>query len=381
MPLYTVLLVTLASGAPSGCREGLAPFAPETEEPDTSAVRRLTFNPGEDVDPVFLSNDSVMYAAESFPGIPGGRGLLVVTSIHGGAARLLLADVQGQTALGPRWLAQPARSPFLDRLAFIEVASIATPLTVTGAEPCPVREPLLDSLVLRILTTPSAGPLSPTDPARAVRLEGRDPRQKAGLTGPWETGLHPFQATFLQDRKLPLHPSWSRDGVRIVFSDGLGLHLWNGNSAIAPVALAGTSDGVSPSWSPDGEWIAFTRLVRGEATRAACAVSAGNTTQTQNRTGWDITARRLELIRPDGNGTRTLGEGEDPAWSADSRTIFVRRAGAIWAVPLDGNAPTLVPGTEGGRQPAVAPDSRHLVFVRPGSNPDTHDVWVVRLAR
>ena len=375
-----VLAVVMATSAP-GCREGLSPYVPETEEPDTSAVRRLTFSAGNDTDPVFITADSVVYAAESFPGIPTGRGLLVATSIRGGTARLVLADVQGPSALGPRWLAQPARSPTGDRFAFIEVASIATPAPVVGAEPCPVREPLLDSLVLRVRSASSAGPLSPADPVLPIRLEGRDPRQKAGLAGPWDTGLHPFQATFLEEHDLPLHPSWSHDGLRVVFSDGLGLHVWNGNNTVQPVALPGTADAVSPGWSPDGEWIAFTRLERGDVTRVACAISVGNTTQTQNRTGWAITGRRLELVRPDGSALRTLGEGQDPAWSPDSRTLFVRRAGAIWAVPVDGGVPRLVPGTEGGRQPAAAPDGRHLAFARPGADPDTRDIWVVRLAR
>ncbi|NIP18617.1 MAG: hypothetical protein GWM87_10990 [Xanthomonadales bacterium] len=58
-----------------------------------------------------------------------------------------------------------------------------------------------------------------------------------------------------------------------------------------------------PVWSPDGQWIAFA----------------------SNRAGPELTGQ-VWLIRPDGSGLRQLTEGEwshvQPAWSADSRSIF-----------------------------------------------------------
>lgn len=58
-------------------------------------------------------------------------------------------------------------------------------------------------------------------------------------------------------------PSWSPDGERIAFSaevDGLGQIFVIDREGSAPVQLtSGTDQSDDPTWSPDGRWIAFTR--------------------------------------------------------------------------------------------------------------------------
>ncbi|MCI0432916.1 MAG: hypothetical protein L0271_04605 [Gemmatimonadetes bacterium] len=363
-----------------GCRDGPGPFQPDPLVPDSAAVRQLTFSPGHDADPAFLSDDSLVYVAESFPGIPSGRGLLVSLSIGHGTARPFLPDVQGSGVGGPRWIVQPAIAGTTDRIAFVEVPGVATPAIAAGMDACLIAEPLLDSLVVRVRARTATGPLSPADPTVAIRLDGRDARQKAGLPGPWDTNMHPFQTVFAEESQWPVHPSWSPDGRSLAFSDGLRLLVWTVDGG-APVELPGTDDGVSPTWSPDGAWIAYTRLVRGASARQPCPIRAGATVQIQNRTSWFIDARRIELIRPDGSEHRSPGEGEDPAWSPDSRVLYVRRAGAIHTLPIDGGAATVVTGTELGRQPAVSPDGHRIAFLRWGADPTRYDVWIARLAR
>src|SRR4029079_1089483 len=75
----------------------------------------------------------------------------------------------------------------------------------------------------------------------------------------------------------------------------------------------------APQWSPDGEWITFTR--RGQE------------------------GRRIGIIKPDGTGERVLttGPGDDGAsWAASSREILFQRTGAngrssVYRVALDGS--------------------------------------------
>ena len=69
----------------------------------------------------------------------------------------------------------------------------------------------------------------------------------------------------------------------------------------------------SPVWSPDGEWIAFTRR------------------------GPD--GRRIGIMKPDGTGERMLTDGpgdEGPSWAASSREILFQRIAAAGARAFTG---------------------------------------------
>jgi TolB protein len=178
---------------------------------------------------------------------------------------------------------------------------------------------------------------------------------------------------------LLFRPSWSPDGSRLVFSDGLRLLLWTPGSAGA-TAIANTADGVSPAWSPDGQNIAFTQLQRGDSTVETCDVAEGpKNTITHIRTGYRPGARRLVLIRPDGGGRVEPGEGEDPAWSQDGRTLFFRRDDRIYRSGVDGSGAVPIADTQGGWSPAVSPDGRYLAFARRNGIDGDYDVWLVRL--
>ena len=74
-----------------------------------------------------------------------------------------------------------------------------------------------------------------------------------------------------------------------------------------------------------------------------------------------------------------LGEGEDPAWSQDGRTLFFRRDDRIFRSGLDGSGAVPIADTQGGRSPAVSPDGRYLAFARRKALGGDYDVWLVRL--
>ena len=159
-------------------------------------------------------------------------------------------------------------------------------------------------------------------------------------------------------------PSFSPDGDQIAFS-------WNGEEwedASIYVKMIGSAevrrlttdpatDG-DPSWSPDGRQIAFTRAVR-------------------TREG-PVGARTVHLVSPVGGPSRRLNDSPvsgGVSWSPDSQWLAasgVRNAGdrgpqtrGIYLLPVSGGEPRLVtreppPGVD--MSPSFSPDGRRLAY-------------------
>ena len=170
------------------------------------------------------------------------------------------------------------------------------------------------------------------------------------------------------ERMLTLHPertTWSSvtvspDGRTLVF-DVLGdLYTMPASGGKARQLSEGLAFDAQPTFSPDGQWIAFT----------------------SDRSG----SENIWIARADGSQARRISAFDDdtamasPTWSADGRTVFASRYRPdlnnyeFWQFPLTGAASLLEPIKPARDAPrsawrstlgaAASPDGRYLYYAR-----------------
>ena len=363
------------------CRDATLPFEAVDRPDDTGRVpRQITFSARDDRSPAWdPAGDAILYATHGFTPFGDAPGVLLRVPSGGGAADEVFPRLQFPG--GPEdWFASPA--PHGGVVAWMHLWAVraenlcaqTTIICVPEGETAGTA-PRLAEIRLRVRTPGGEGVEG--DPELSISLEGvtvLDP----GIQR-FRVEMHPFQELFHAEGSAVFRPSWSPAGDRLVFSDGLRLLVWAVGSGQA-VAIPGTDDGVQAAWSPDGEWIAFTRLERGAPRAFECAHwTPLGPVCTQDRVEYPIADRIVTLARPDGSEVVTLAQGDDPAWTPDSDRLVFRRSGRLWMIGRDGSGLTDLPDTEGGREPAVSPDGTELAFARLDPTLMTHDVIVVGL--
>ena len=355
----------------AGCRDGIGSFVPEVSNPAADTEVRLTYAAGDQRYPAWSADgDSVYYSGDTFAGMPAAPGGVYAVPAGGGTARAVLLELQSFANGGPRWFASPSPAPTDGRVAIVELVRPAPPGPSCG---CELPEPRLITGRIRVRDTRSAG--APDDDVVAtVTFAGRDPRTTPPAPGSYLDRVFPFQRLFAEEGVVAMRPSWSPDGERLVFSDGLQLYLWRVGDA-SPQPLPGTTDGMLPAWSPDGQRIAFVRWVRTDSTSGTCACPTPRGTAFLEQIAY-VASPEVWTIAPDGSDAVSLGPGDEPAWAPDGQSLYLRRDDRIVRVALDASELGVVPFTDGAHDPAVSPDGTRLAFARDGNG---YDIWVVAL--
>jgi Tol biopolymer transport system component len=154
-------------------------------------------------------------------------------------------------------------------------------------------------------------------------------------------------------------PAWSADGTRLAFvrapteaHPGPGRIIVADALARHPRALTAKGSYASPTWSPNGKFIAFARWVRKQQ------------------------ASYVFVMRADGSGVRRLAPGGAPAWSPDGRSIALTDGRYIYVMRADGSHLRRIasygrvlrvlndaPIGTGLASPVWSPDGKQIAFV------------------
>ncbi len=265
--------------------------------------------------------------------------------------------------LRPWWAAAFAPFGFVRRAFATKAATVTTAGTVIG-----VATVAAAGLAIGVATPFGA---SQQDAAGAGASEGRIAYLSVAPAGLQTATIRIMNPDGSGDRPLTSgqQASWSPDGKRLVFSDGLddqrALYLINADgTGRTLLTRPGTLD-KTPAWSPDGALIAFDSYREGR---------------------WDAYA-----VRPDGTGLRQLTSGgvetRHPSWSPDGKQLaFTRESqpqpGSPWLtadvyiVGVDGTGERKLTNTGSAGLASWSPDGRTIAFGRGLGQPGSPDGYV-----
>jgi len=170
---------------------------------------------------------------------------------------------------------------------------------------------------------------------------------------------------------LAFQPSLSPDGKQTVFvwsENGLDFHLYMMQQGGKPLQLtSGAADDLAPSWSPDGQAVAFIRNAADSTTLMIQRFPGG-----QEEYAMPIADRSVWLTKPN-----PIRSNSRTAWSADGRFVLLSDSddlvgtASIFAYDLLRHRRfrlTDAPAGQRDTAPVVSEDGRSLAFARFVSN-------------
>jgi dipeptidyl aminopeptidase/acylaminoacyl peptidase len=384
--ISAIVAVCIGASA-AACRDGVSPFVPVQVDSGPDSPKQLTFSADFDLNPTWSANsDTVFYSAANFYDHPAPNTLLQIART-GGIADLLSPGIDPHRV---NTFLLPVLSPDRGRLAYVSLTAPLPQSNCSFTPPddrasCLNTEPVIAEGSLRIRPVASAGE-GYYDTHVTIPFKGADTLRSLAVLTTYHQNLFPYQAAFVKSHDMVFRPSWSPDGGRIVFSDGLMLRTWDGVAATSEV-VPNSNGGVSPAWSPNGDVIAFSRIVVDDSTIVACQCTdpvnppgPSDSIPHQIRWFYHVASTSITVMDPSGANAVELTEGSEPAWTPDGQTIYFTRGGNIYRIPRTGGDATVVANTQGGRSPSISPDGKWLAFARFDADDSNSDIWVIRLA-
>lgn len=348
--------------AASGCAEPddtvftRPPVAPIEIAP---GLFRATWNPAPDVVRGFTPDGTrIVYQSRDLPGFRRGWAVLSVGLADGAVReeasvyRTALPDTVGHLAIGS-----------VARLLVTWRAVPEGDVTCVGCPPPPT------AVTLALLRLPPADtvPLSALAP-RVITLPNNASNgcQHRIRIGPAEQEL--------RDRRVnPFGPVELADGTGGYYSDGEA--IWRYDPANPTATPDSIGPGAFPALSPDGQRLAAAVPLGLDSTSGFCVFGlcpCEQETVTITTTGWQVVL--YDLATAAGS---PLAPGVEPTFDPLAARLAVRRGDGLYWVDLQTGDAALIPRTDNGYSPAVAPDGSVLAFTAESSgNPD---VYFVRL--
>ena len=168
-----------------------------------------------------------------------------------------------------------------------------------------------------------------------------------------------------------MSPTWSPDGNSIAFlsnrAEGWDLYTMPATGGQATRLTSGsTAD--NPAWSPDGEWIAVERNHRIEAVsphdreRSVLVNHGAHPTWSPSGQLAFTRNRDLHVRESDGTERMVLRDADQPHWSPDGRTIVFKRRG-IWELNVDGGSLRQRTQNPSDESPCICADG-DVIFIR-----------------
>ena len=131
--------------------------------------------------------------------------------------------------------------------------------------------------------------------------------------------------------------------------------------------------GRNPSWSPDGNSLAFERdgavwIVSADGGGERRVAAGGGPVWSPDGAEFVLADRgTLRIVRLLDGQVRTLGAGQDPAWSSRGAIAFTRAGGLSVIDVAGGPVRRLTSGKKADSDPSWSSDGARLVFVREGA--------------